>query len=147
MAHWDHQRSANILYSADWTDEHNEHGYAGTTAQGGVAGHGSSSPFDLHTPLVAAGPDLKEMVEVDVPSGNVDFVPTFLHLLEIDIPSSTQGRVLFEALRNGPDPTQVAVESTEVTVQNADGSYVLTAVTSVVDGRSYFDYTTVERPN
>ena len=145
LAHWDHERSAQILYSPDWTDAVGEFGYPGTSAQGGVAGHGSSSPFDIHNTLVAAGPDLKAGVEIDVPSGNVDFAPTFLHLLGIDIPSSMQGRVLREALREGTDPNAVAVETIEVTVENGDGAYVVTAVSSVVDGRSYLNHTTVER--
>ena len=80
-----------------------------------------------------------------MPSGNVDFAPTFLHLLGLDIPSSMQGRVLGEALRDGTDPRTVAVETMAVSVENGDGSYVLTAVSSIVDGRSYLDYTTVER--
>ena len=80
-----------------------------------------------------------------MPSGNVDFAPTFLHLLGLDIPSSMQGRVLHEVLRGGPDPTEATVETIEVRVENAAGSYVLTAVSSIVDGRSYLDYTTVER--
>ena len=57
-----------------------------------------------------------------------------------------QGRVLHEALRAGPDPSEVAVGSTEVEVESADGGYRLTATVSQVDGRSYLDYTTVERP-
>ena len=145
LAHWNHERSAHILYSSDWTDAVGAYGYPGTSAQAGVAGHGSSSPFDIHNTLVAAGPDLKAGVEIDVPSGNVDFAPTFLHLLGLDIPSSMQGRVLGEALRDGTDPGTVAVETIEVRVENEDGSYVLTAVSSVVNGRSYLDYTTVER--
>ena len=145
LAHWDHDRSAHILYSPDWTDAVGTYGYPGTSAQGGVAGHGSSSPFDIHNTLVAAGPDQKEGVAIEVPSGNVDFAPTFLHLLGLDIPSSMQGRVLGEALRDGTDPRTVAVETMAVSVENGDGSYVLTAVSSIVDGRSYLDYTTVER--
>jgi hypothetical protein len=145
LAHWDHERSAQILYSPNWSEMVGEYGYPGTSAQGGVAGHGSSSPFDIHNPLVAAGPDLKTRVEIDVPSGNVDFAPTFLHLLDLDIPRPMQGRVLHDALRDGSDPTMAAIETTEVTVENEDGSYVLTAVLSGVDGRSYLDYTTVER--
>jgi arylsulfatase A-like enzyme len=145
LAHWDHERSAQILYSPNWSDMVGEYGYPGTSAQGGVAGHGSSSPFDIHNPLVAAGPDLKTRVEIDVPSGNVDFAPTFLHVLGLEVPSSMQGRVLHGALRDGSDPTVTAIETMEVTVENEDGSYVLTAVLSAVDGRSYLDYTTVER--
>ena len=145
LARWDHERSAQILYSPDWTDAVGEYGYAGSSAQAGVAGHGSSSPFDIHNTLVAVGPNLKAGVEIDVPSGNVDFAPTFLHLLGLAIPTSMQGRVLREALRGGPDPNTVAVESMETKVENRDGSYVLTAVSSIVDGRSYLDYTAVER--
>ena len=111
LAHWDHERSAQVLYSPDWTDAVGEYGYPGTSAQGGVAGHGSSSPFDIHNTLVAAGPDLKAGVEIDVPSSNVDFAPTFLHLLGLDIPSSMQGRVLREALRDGRDPSGNPVSS------------------------------------
>ena len=112
-----------------------------------MAGHESSSPFEIHTPLVASGPDLKDAVTVDVPSANVDLAPTFLHLMGIDVPPSMQGRVLFEGLRDGPDATLVDVQTGETTVENRAGSYVLTAFTSVVDGRSYLDYTVVERPN
>ena len=146
LARWDHPRAAPILYSPDWTAAAGRHGFRGTSAQPGVAGHGSSSPFDVHSPLVAFGPDLKAGVESAVPSGNVDFAPTFLHTLGIEIPASMQGRVLREALRGGPDPSDVAVEAAEVRVESADGSYRLTAAVSRVEGRSYLDYTTVERP-
>lgn len=146
LARWDHPRAAQILYSPDWTAAAGRYGFRGTSAQPGSAGHGSSSPFDVRIPLVAVGPDLKAGVESGVPSGNVDFAPTFLHTLGIEIPASMQGRVLHEALRGGPDPSEVAVESSEVRVESAGGSYRLTAAVSRVGGRSYLDYTTVERP-
>ena len=95
---------------------------------------------------MAVGPDLKAGVEIAVPSGNVDFAPTFLHTLGVGIPASMQGRVLREVLREGPDPSGVAVEVSEVRVESADGRYRLTAIVSEVDGRSYLDYTAVERP-
>ena len=98
---WNHARRADILFSPDWTDQRNAFGYAGTTASGRVAGHGSSSPHDIHNVLVAAGPDLKQGAVVSTPTGNVDFAPTFLHLLGVDVPPSMQGRVLREALAAG----------------------------------------------
>jgi len=145
---WNHARRADILFSPDWTDQRNAFGYAGTTASGRVAGHGSSSPHDIHNVLVAAGPDLKQGAVVSTPTGNVDFAPTFLHLLGIDVPASMQGRVLREALAEGgsaaPD-----VQPAEVTVSSADGSYTLTASYSTVsvDGRQYryLDSTKVQR--
>lgn len=146
LARWGHPRSAQILFSPDWTASAGAYGYPGTSAQNGVAGHGSSSPFDIHNTLVAAGPDLKTGVSIDAPSGNVDFAPTFLHLLGLEAPGSMRGRVLHEALLEGPSAEDVAIETEDVRVERDDGSYVLTAATSRVDGRTYLDYTTVERP-
>lgn len=146
LARWSHERSAHILYSADWTNDVGDYGFLGTTAQDGVAGHGAASPFDIQNTLVAAGPDLKTGVRIASPTGNVDFAPTFLHLVGLDVPPAMQGRVLREALRDdeaGAEP--VRAEMTEVTVENADGSYTLTAVVSAADDRTYLDYTTVER--
>jgi hypothetical protein len=68
-ARWSHRRSAQILFSPDWTDAANDYGVRGTTASAGVAGHGSSSPWDVHNTLIAAGPDLKRGLVSDVPSG------------------------------------------------------------------------------
>ncbi|HCE03417.1 MAG TPA: alkaline phosphatase family protein [Acidobacteria bacterium] len=145
LARWEHERSAQILYSPDWTNDVGPYGFLGTSAQGGVAGHGSSSPFDIGNTLVAVGPDLKERTRVESPTGNVDFAPTFLYLLGVEAPPSMQGRVLSEALRDDRTTAPVRVETTEVTVESDDGAYRLTAVVSAVDGRTYLDYTTVER--
>jgi predicted AlkP superfamily pyrophosphatase or phosphodiesterase len=147
--HWTHERSADILFSADWTDAKNAYGFAGATASGGVADHGSSSPFDVHNVLIAAGPDLKDRTIVRTPSGNVDFAPTFLHVIGADIPHSMEGRVLEEALRGGPNPASLKVQPSQQTVRNASGSYSLTAffstVTSSRASYRYFDSTRVDR--
>jgi predicted AlkP superfamily pyrophosphatase or phosphodiesterase len=147
--HWDHERSSQILYSADWRDEPNAYGFRGLTASDGAAGHGSSSPYEIHNTLIAAGPDLKSGATIDVPSGNVDFAPTFLHLLGVIIPQTMQGRILNEAFASGPAPESMRVETADHAVQNADGSYVLTATFSTVTtgARSYryFDKTVVTR--
>jgi predicted AlkP superfamily pyrophosphatase or phosphodiesterase len=146
---WTHERSADILFSADWTDAKNAHGFAGTTASGGVAEHGSSSPFDVHNVLIAAGPDLKDRTVVRAPSGNVDFAPTFLRLIGADVPRSMEGRVLEEALRGGPNPARLRVQSSQQTVKNAAGSYTLTGFFSTVASSHgsyrYFDSTKVDR--
>jgi predicted AlkP superfamily pyrophosphatase or phosphodiesterase len=146
---WTHERSADILFSPDWTDAKNAYGFAGMTASDGVANHGSSSPFDVHNVLIAAGPDLKNGTVVRAPSGNVDFAPTFLHLIGADIPRSMEGRVLEEALRGGPNPASLRVQSSQQSVKNAAGSYSLTAFFSIVasSGGSfrYFDSTKVDR--
>ena len=137
-ARWNHERSAQILFSPDWTDDPNAHGMRGTSASSGTAGHGSSSPWDIHNTLIAAGPDLKKGVTLDVPSANVDFAPTFLKLLGIAIPQSMQGRPLDEALASGGSPTP-AVQKMDHTVNTADGAYTLTGTFSIVSvgGRQY----------
>lgn len=150
VARWGHERSADILYSPDWTDDRNEHGVAGTSASNGVAGHGSSSPFEIHSTLMAAGPDLKLGDVIQTPSGNVDFAPTFLRLLGIAIPPSMQGRVLQEGLRAGSAPSRLTVLTAELVATAPGTAYSQTAVFSVLRvGRAltyrYLDYTKVTR--
>ena len=82
VARWNHPRSGEILVSANWSREKaNDGGYKGRTTQGGVAGHGTSSPYDIHNTLMAAGPDFRARTASDMPTGNVDVAPTLLHLL------------------------------------------------------------------
>jgi arylsulfatase A-like enzyme len=146
---WAHARSADVLFAPNWTDAKNPQGFAGTSAAGGVAGHGNSSPFDVHNVLMAAGPDLKQRVAAMTPSGNVDFAPTFLTLLGVDVPASMDGRVLHEAFRRGPAPGTLKVQPLRHRVRTADGAYALTGFFTTIEsqGRTfrYFDYTKVER--
>jgi predicted AlkP superfamily pyrophosphatase or phosphodiesterase len=137
-ARWQHDRSAQILFSPDWTDAVNVHGLRGSTASDGTAGHGSSSPWDIHNTLIAAGPDLKKGVTVDLPSANVDFAPTFLKLFDIATPPAMQGRPLDEALASGAAPAQ-SVRKIEHTVRTPDGAYAVTGLFSIVavGGREY----------
>jgi arylsulfatase A-like enzyme len=135
---WNHARSAQILYSPDWTDESNAYGMRGTAASGGVAGHGSSSPFDVHNTLIAAGPDLKQRFIDETPSANADFTPTFLRLLGITPPASVQGRPLIEALAGEPS-AMPRVTTSDHTARTGDGGYAATATFSTVNagGRDY----------
>ena len=138
-ARWSHDRSAQILFSPDWTDAANAHGWKGTAASNGTAGHGSSSPWDIHNTLIAAGPDLKRGISIEAPSANVDFAPTFLKMLNLSVPATMQGRPLDEALVRAAPPGAGAVRTTEHVVRTADGSYAVTGMFSVVTagGREY----------
>ena len=141
--HWNHDRSAQILFSPDWTDTTNAYGMRGTSASNGTAGHGSSSPWDVHNTLIAAGPDLKRGATIDFPSANVDFAPTFLKLLGIAPPPSMQGRPLEEALADTPIPGADVTQTAEHTATTPDGTYAVTATFSSfrAGGREfrYFD--------
>jgi predicted AlkP superfamily pyrophosphatase or phosphodiesterase len=145
VARWNHPRSGEILVSANWTDEKNQAGYEGKTTQNGVAGHGSTSPHDIHIPLIAAGPDFREHAISDAPTGNVDLAPTLLRLLGLAVPATMAGRVIEEGLRSRRPPTSVRIDHATETVKTADGSYELTAHLSVVAGHRYLDYTEVKR--
>jgi arylsulfatase A-like enzyme len=140
---WNHERSAEIMWSPDWTDAANKHGVQGSVMASGVAGHGSSSPFDVHNTLIAAGPDLRRAASVDVPSANVDFAPTLLSLLGVAVPASMEGRVLSEGFASGPAPGSLRVRTERHTATNANGSYSATATLSTVETPSgsyrYFD--------
>ena len=145
VARWNHPRSADILVSANWTRGKNEAGYEGQTTQSGVAGHGASSPYDIHAVLIAAGPDFREHATSAVPTSNVDLAPTLLRLLAIDVPKTMTGRAIEEALRNGPPIASVRVQRVNETVRTADGAYELTAHVSVAAGHRYLDSTEVKR--
>ena len=144
-ARWNHARSGDILVSANWTHAKNAAGYAGSTTQKGTAGHGTSSPYDIHNTLIAFGPDFRERAVSAVPTGNVDIAPTVLRLLGVEAPPSMTGRILTEGLRTGPSPEAVRVEHASETVRSADGGYALTIHFSSAAGRRYLDYTEVTR--
>lgn len=146
---WGHARSADVLFSSDWSDAPNANGVRGSVTASGTAGHGSSSPWDIHNTAIAAGPDVKRGVTLEAPSGNVDFAPTFLKALGLPIPPSVQGRALEEALSSTPVLPASAIRTFEHLVRTAGNDYVLTAQFSVVaaGGREfrYFDGTRVVR--
>lgn len=150
VARWRHARGAQILYSPDWSDAANTHGVRGTVRAGGVAGHGSSSPWDIHNTLIAAGPDIAPGRTIDVPTGNVDLMPTMLTLLGLEVPASVQGRVLREAFARASDRGETPVVSArEHTARRADGRYAVTAHEAIVRVGAreyrYLDATRVSR--
>jgi arylsulfatase A-like enzyme len=146
LIHWNHPtRSAEILVSPNWSREKNTAGFAGATTAAGVAGHGSSSPYDVHNTLIAAGPDFRQRAVSQAPSGNVDIAATLLRLEGLPVPRTMAGRVLDEGLRKGTGPQSPSVTHATVTVTTVDRSYELTAYVSAVQGRRYLDYTEVKR--
>lgn len=145
IARWNHARSGEILVSANWGHAANNAGYKGTTTQAGVAGHGTSSVYDIHNTLIAAGPDFRERTVSSVPTANVDLAPTVLHLLGLPPAPTMTGRVIEEALRNGPPPSSARVDRRIQTVRTPDGSYELSAHISAVGPYRYLDFTEVKR--
>ncbi len=147
LIHWNHDRSADILISPNWDDTENEYGYKGQSMNRGVAGHGSSSPWDIHNTLFASGPDFKQGIRNPVPSGNIDLTPTMLSLAGIEPLPSMDGRVLTEAMLEGPDPKTVETRERSYEVfRKEDGlNYRLQLTESEAGGARYVDQTVTVR--
>ncbi|MCC6796559.1 MAG: alkaline phosphatase family protein [Candidatus Hydrogenedentes bacterium] len=144
---WNHERAGDILTDANWSDDANDKGWKGTTLLQGVAGHGTSSPYDIHNTFIAAGPAIKQSLVSDVPTGNVDIAPTVLHVLGVKNAPKMDGRVIHEILQGGPDPKSLEVSRTTDTASNnvAAITYTGTLHRSTVDGHTYLDFTKVTR--
>ncbi|MCA2988825.1 MAG: alkaline phosphatase family protein [Gemmatimonas sp.] len=107
---WEHPRASDMLFSADWSHDANGAGHPGTTRQSGVAGHGTTSPWDISATFVAAGPAFRVRDRAPLPSSNADIVPTILHLLgQPATPTGVQGRPLLELLRESSATPPVAM--------------------------------------
>lgn len=147
VARWNHPRAAEIMISGNWSEEKNAYGFPGKTTQGGVAGHGTSSPYDIHNILLAAGPDFRAHATSAVPTSNADIAPTLLRLLGVAVPKSMTGRPITEGLLKGPAPSSVKVTHTSETARTPDGSYEVTVHLSTAAGHTYLDFTeTVRSP-
>jgi hypothetical protein len=145
--HHQHPRAADILVDPNWSRVQNEYGFAGTTTSGGVAGHGSSGPYDIQIRLLASGPDLKQATRSNVPTGNIDLAATLCQLHGIAPAPSMAGRVLGELLRSGPSPATIKVEKTvhHVAAKTSTGRYEITLHKSRVGRTEYVDYTETSR--
>jgi hypothetical protein len=144
VARGDHPRAADILVSANWTADVNDAGFPGKTTQGGVAGHGTSSRYDVHNTLIAVGPDFREHTRSRVPTSNIDIAPTLLKLLGLEQLPSMVGRPIDEAFRTGPAPASVTVTGRHVRSTRANG-YEVSAQISTAAGHDYLDFTEVTR--
>lgn len=143
-----HDRAPGLMVDVRWMSDENEFGYpGGVDIKGNGAGHGSSSPYDIHATLIAHGPSFKKGVRNPAPTGNVDIAPTVCRLLGLGAPGTMTGRVLEELLVDGPDPAALAVETGEVSAETTVGgiSYKAVALVSTVNGHRYLDCTRVER--
>ena len=114
--------SPDLVMSYRWTSGRSEFGAPGLlTCEGsrGTGTHGSLSPYDMHPNLVAAGPDFKHGMVSDIPTGNLDIVPTVLYLLDVAIPETIDGRVIVEALASN---TSEALKPITTTIDAASSN-------------------------
>jgi hypothetical protein len=91
------------------------------------------------------GTGCKQSVVDRVPASNADIVPTILHLKRLGEAPAGTGRVLFEALRDGPDEEQVTPTRTFFT-SSPDGAYRAAIQVSEVGHQRYIDKSWRIRP-
>jgi arylsulfatase A-like enzyme len=133
-----------LLVTFPWTSQPNRFGVPGTDladVSGGArlyaSDHGSMSPWNVRNTLIAWGVDFKRGVTVRAPASTADIAPTILAILGMAGGEGLDGRVLHEALLDGPDPEQLAVETRVHTAEA--GAYRAALQISAVDGRRYVD--------
>jgi arylsulfatase A-like enzyme len=137
-------RGPDLLFTFPWTSNANAFGVPGTdlaSISGGAklyaSDHGSMSPWNVRNTFLAWGAGFKKRTTVRTPVGNVDVAPTILALLGISENAHLDGRVLAEALADGPDAEQIAVDTRVQTVEA--GGYAAAIQVSEADGRRYVD--------
>ena len=112
----------DVVMAFRWTDSQNQFGVTGEIdadwqRAAGKGTHATLSRFDMHNTLIAAGPDFKRGQTDDLPTGNVDLVPTILQILGIKVPHQMDGRILSEAvaaptsLLPAPKPEAKSIEA------------------------------------
>ena len=146
--HWNHpERSADILVDENWDDRKNNLGYAGTSLSRGVAGHGGLSPYEVHIALLAAGPSFKKSFSSELPTSNVDIVPTILKIHNIPIPAPMDGRVMSELLieDNKQNKIEAKKEIIRTEAKFSGGQYTLTLERTILGKYKYVDFAKVER--
>ena len=104
-------RAADLTMSFSWSSEPNSAGYKGhvynMSGGLGLGTHGSMGRTEQRNVMIASGPSFKSGVVVQTPTGNIDLAPTTLRLLGLDCDIEMDGRVLEEALIDGPDPSTI----------------------------------------
>lgn len=101
--------------------------------------HGSLSPFDQTNTLIAAGPHIREGVRSELPSGNIDVAPTVLWLMGIQPLAKMEGRILFEAIKDGKSPGGKPDERViETTRDIGDARWTQKLRSVTFDGSTYF---------
>jgi arylsulfatase A-like enzyme len=141
-------RGPDIVFTFPWSSAKNPHGVPGidtgvSSATGPIAqpraNHGSMSPWNVRNTFILWGADFKRGAVVRAPASNVDVAPTILALLGINDVRGLDGRILAEAIKDGPDEEQVVVETRTFTTRTAGGGYKAALQVTEVGTQRYID--------
>ncbi|NJK93851.1 MAG: alkaline phosphatase family protein [Bacteroidales bacterium] len=145
--HFDHsERKPDILFDYAWDSLKNEFGYPGRSTSYGVAGHGCSSPFEISTLLIAAGPDFKSNgFKSEFPTSLVDIMPTILKLQDIEVPKQVEGRVMTELFISSSEKSKKEDYLIHADTNYSNGKYKLHASFTSFKDKIYLNYTKTTR--
>ena len=136
-------RAPDLAMSFAWDSKPSSGGYAGHVPSTGshVGDHGSLSKQEVNNVLVARGPSFKDGVSIRTPSANTDISPTILRILGLSGAEGMDGRVLEEALAEGPAESGIAWETSVHTAERTLGTraYRQSITVSHVGATQYTD--------
>ena len=142
------ERGPDILFTLPWSSSVNAFGVPGKQYTAGdgntgplvgaASGHGGLSPWLVRNTLILWGPDFKRGVTVRTAAGNVDIAPTILALKGVSGGDTLDGRVLAEAMRDGPDEEQIPTETKVLRTESA-GRYRAAIQVTNVGAHRYID--------
>jgi len=125
-----------------WNENKNQFGTAGMIdadwqRAAGKGTHATLSKFEMHNILIAAGPDFRNGLTSNLPSGNVDLAPTILAILGIKS-GPMDGRVLSEAMTNAAS-WKSEIQTIEAAKKFPTGTWRQHLTISRVGPTVYFD--------
>ncbi len=121
-----HRRAPDIALVLRYDDTTNNWGVDGMSLHDSIyppggGCHGGLSPYEMRNVLLMSGGRLKSEQEIPVPAANVDIMPTVLHMLGVAPPDNLDGRILREALADGPDQARIEVKERVFSSSNQQG--------------------------
>ncbi|PYX89316.1 MAG: alkaline phosphatase family protein [Acidobacteria bacterium] len=115
---------------------------ADSSLQEGGGMHGSFSRADTFNAMLAFGPDFKPGFADRVPASNADIAVTIAAILKLKFPEGNgtlRGRVLSEALKDGPDTLPFTQPPPKISSQAAPNGMKTVLHYQVLDEHTYYD--------
>jgi phosphonoacetate hydrolase len=131
----EHPRAPDIALIMSATDGVSVHD---SPYPAGGGSHGGLSRDELHNFIALGGPMFKSGLKNAAPAGNIDITPTILSLLGLPLAKHFDGRVLSEALRDGPSPETLKAQTETVVSTNTTGPKTHLTI-SRVEHSAYID--------
>ncbi|HET9801528.1 MAG TPA: alkaline phosphatase family protein, partial [Chthoniobacterales bacterium] len=141
----DSAHAPDVEMAFRWNENKNQFGAPGMMdgdwqRGAGKGTHATLGKFDMHNMLIAAGPDFKNGLTSELPSGNVDLAPTICAILGISSSRPMDGRVLAEAMMPvKTSPTQAPTENLEAMKKFSAGEWRQRLQISRVGSTIYLD--------